>query len=356
MDDEFSTLKYWEKFGRFSGLAVIATDKSGTVRVWSEGAEKLYGWTVDEAIGVPIQELTVGPLERSVAEDIMQQVMQGRPWEGDFHARTRHGKIAEVHVLDFPLVDVDGVPAGIVGLSFDVSSGRVGSLNNLVNLRHLAREIHDARQEERSKIARDLHDDLGQILTMLRTEISGHWEGTHAHGECHGHYGSLLEKINLAITAVRTISGELLDRNLDVWSLILRAFEMTDSLQTRTGILSSCEVFGSVDMLRAVEPPRAVSAFHVLREALTNCERHSRATHVEVVIRVTDSHLVVMVEDNGVGIDPATEGIGLRIMRERLAQVCGSLKLTNLESEGLCGTRVRVLIPSGPAHGSMGEQ
>lgn len=345
MELELSSLAQWDAFGRLSGLAVIVTDETGVVQVWSDAAEKLYGWSAEEAIGIPIQDLTVGPLEHKIADEIMGQVMSGRAWEGDFHARTRHGSIAEVHVLDLPLVDDEGRIAGIVGISFDVGAGRSGSSSRLVNLRHLAREIHDARHLERRNIARDLHDDLGQVLTVMRSEISGLVESSDFPLELVAGCDQIKKRVDVAIDLVRDISSELLENTLDFWSLILRAFEMTDEFQDRTGILAICDVVGPVERMRLVEPSVAVVAFHVLREALTNCERHSQSNHVEVLVSVSENCLVVTVEDNGVGIGEQSDGVGMRIMRDRVSQVDGSLAFIDLRSEGQTGTRVRATLP-----------
>src|SRR5918992_4150500 len=133
--------------------AVIATDMQSTVTHWNEHAEKLYGWTREEAVGSNIAELTVGPAEAELAEEIMERVHAGEAWEGEFTVRRKDGSTFPAYVTDSLLRDAEGRAVGIVGVSTDITERK-----------RLEESLHEIREAERRRIARDLHDVVLQDL------------------------------------------------------------------------------------------------------------------------------------------------------------------------------------------------
>jgi steroid delta-isomerase-like uncharacterized protein len=107
-------------------LAVIATDLAGTVSHWNHAAERLYGWSRAEALGRPITELTVGPDDSQVAENIMAAVRESGRWEGEFWVRRRDGTRFLAHVREALLTDEHGRRIGLVGVSVDVPATAPG--------------------------------------------------------------------------------------------------------------------------------------------------------------------------------------------------------------------------------------
>ena len=101
--------------------AVIAIDLQGTVTHWNEHAERLYGWLREEALGRDIMELTVGPVEVEVAQEIMERLRAGETWEGEFIVRRKDGSTFPAHVSASLIYDARGRAAGIVGISTDMS-------------------------------------------------------------------------------------------------------------------------------------------------------------------------------------------------------------------------------------------
>jgi PAS domain S-box-containing protein len=101
--------------------AVIATDMSGTIIHWNEHAERLYGWTREEALGRNIAELTVHPADVELAEEIMEEVRAGKTWEGQFVVRRKDGSTFPAHVTDSLVRDAQGRAVGIVGVSTDIT-------------------------------------------------------------------------------------------------------------------------------------------------------------------------------------------------------------------------------------------
>ncbi len=101
--------------------AVISTDLDGKVTYWNEHAERLYGYTREEALGRDITGLTVGPRETELAREIMEQLRSGKTWEGEFVTSRKDGSKFQAHVVDSLIYDSEGRAAGIVGVSTDIS-------------------------------------------------------------------------------------------------------------------------------------------------------------------------------------------------------------------------------------------
>jgi PAS domain S-box-containing protein len=97
--------------------AVIATRPDGHVLHWNAGAELLYGWTAEEALGRNIMDLTPSELSKVEAAEIMKTLNQGQPWSGEFLVKGKDGARFNAQVTDVPITDDDGVLVGIVGIS-----------------------------------------------------------------------------------------------------------------------------------------------------------------------------------------------------------------------------------------------
>lgn len=111
-------------WGKDSSLSVIATDISGTILYWNSPAEELYGWRASEVLGRNIVDVTPSAMSRREAEEIMQLLVKGKRWSGNFTVRHRDGTPFQVHVDDEPVMH-DGTVVGIVGVSR--RSGRISS-------------------------------------------------------------------------------------------------------------------------------------------------------------------------------------------------------------------------------------
>src|SRR4051794_1735059 len=105
------------------GVAVIGTDLCGTVQLWNAAAERLYGWTREQALGRSITALTVGPEDARVAERIMASVRARGSWEGEFWVRRHDGRRFLAYVRDVAVDDNHGRPLGLVGVSTELAPG-----------------------------------------------------------------------------------------------------------------------------------------------------------------------------------------------------------------------------------------
>jgi len=212
-------------------------------------------------------------------------------------------------------------------------------------LRALSVYLQTVREEERTRIAREVHDELGQALTSCKLDLS--WIASKLPPDLKpllDKTRSLTAHIDSTIQTVRRISSELRPGVLDHLGLVAAIEWQANEFQNRTGI--KCDLHARV---REPLPDQDLSTtfFRIFQETLTNVIRHAGATHVSVDLKESDGRVSLEVRDNGRGIAQEdifnTKSMGLLGMRERTALMGGAFSIGNLP--GGKGTRVKVSIP-----------
>ncbi len=215
-------------------------------------------------------------------------------------------------------------------------------LETQADLRRLSEELMRSIEQERARISREIHDQLGQLLTAIKMEVrtierlSGK-EPSKVSERLSETYGLVDETIR----AIRRISSDLRPGILDDFGLEAAVEWQVQQFRDRTGIAVDLET----DLVEErITKDMSTAAFRVLQEALTNVARHADATQVEVDMRTTDGELLLVVQDNGKGMeaDPSRRSLGLVGMRERARQLGGSVSIGNAEDEGV---RVEMRVP-----------
>jgi signal transduction histidine kinase len=203
-------------------------------------------------------------------------------------------------------------------------------------LRTLSVHLQHVREEEQIRIAREVHDELGQALTGLKLQLT--WLASRLPKESralHSKTRSMAANIDETIHAVRRIATELRPGVLDTAGLLAALEWQANQFQLQTGIL--CEV--KTDMKETIwDQDLNTAFFRIFQEALTNVIRHARASRVEVNLAEADGQIVLEVKDNGRGISEAeihnTKSIGLLGIHERAALLGGSLRIQGQPGEG----------------------
>jgi PAS domain S-box-containing protein len=202
-------------------------------------------------------------------------------------------------------------------------------------LRELTAHIEAVREDERTSVAREIHDVLGQALTALKMDIA--WLGRHAGAEAQwmpklGEMSSITDEL---IDCVRRISADLRPGVLDDLGLGAAIEWQAQQFERRTG--TTCVVHSTIGDLR-VERDLGTAVFRIFQEALTNVARHAQASHVDVRLEQKDAHLVLSVHDDGRGISPealASSGsLGLLGVRERARRLSGTVDIRAGEGSG----------------------
>jgi signal transduction histidine kinase len=212
------------------------------------------------------------------------------------------------------------------------------------NLRRLSRRLVQAQELERQALSRELHDEVGQMMTALGMEL-GHLE-TLRTGNVEAFRSRIEDAKRLnsdAMRAIRDLAMGLRPSMLDDIGIEAALQWQGREFSRHTGVPATVRVDGSLDYLNDAQ---RTCIYRVVQEALTNCARHAKAKHVLVSLRADAHGVVVIVKDDGVGFNSAAArgGLGLLGMQERVHELDGTLKIS---SEPKGGTTIRVEMPAG---------
>jgi signal transduction histidine kinase len=209
-------------------------------------------------------------------------------------------------------------------------------------MRRLSRRVVSAQEDERRRLARELHDEVGQMLTALRMEL-GKAERVHSSNGA-GFAASTAECkriIDTIMESVRALSMGLRPAMLDDFGLGAALDWHGRDFSRRYGVPVFLAVEGDVDRL---PEPHRTCVYRVFQEALTNCARHARAQRVDVALRGAGGRLHLVIRDDGVGLDPAGRraGMGLVGIEERVREIQG---VVSIHSRPGAGTTLEIDIP-----------
>jgi signal transduction histidine kinase len=212
-------------------------------------------------------------------------------------------------------------------------------------LRALASRLQKVREEERTEMAREIHDELGQALTGLKLDISWMKNRLPRDHEVMEQCVSIIERIDQTINVVRRIATTLRPSVLDQLGLAAALEWQGQEFRARTGI--ECVVEQACNGV-PIPDDLGSSAFRIVQESLTNVARHAKATHVTIRVGQTDTLLTLEVSDNGVGCAAAcldgTKSLGLVGMRERALACGGEFSISGKPGRG---TTVSLRVPVG---------
>ena len=244
----------------------------------------------------------------------------------------------------------DGRIMGHFGVQRDVTARRLAEdeiARSREELRALAARLESVREEERTRIAREIHDELGQSLTGLKLDIAWLRQRLREQTDLVDRVQSVVGRIDGTIDAVRRIATELRPSVLDHLGLVAAVEWQAREFEQLSGLVVALRLPPDNP---AIQDVIATTVFRMLQETLTNVARHAEATRVEIGLEVDDAALTLRVEDNGRGITDAEvrdrHSLGLVGLRER-AIACGG-ELTIEGRRGL-GTIVTARLPLRPA-------
>ncbi len=210
-------------------------------------------------------------------------------------------------------------------------------------MRRLSQELVTAQEEERKRLSRELHDEVGQTLTALRMEIAKAEKARPASEQGFStHLAEGKHLIDMLIRTVRDLSMGLRPSMLDDLGLAPALKWQAQDFGRRYGVLVSVVLDGDLDHL---SEPQRTCVYRVVQEALTNCARHARASQVSVSLRRGDDLLRLLIHDDGVGLSEGTgrgRGFGLLGIEERVKELHGKVLLHSTDG---AGTTLSIEIP-----------
>lgn len=213
-------------------------------------------------------------------------------------------------------------------------------------LKKLTQRVFDAQEEERGRVARELHDGISQILVGVRYALdSARRKLDKGSGDAETPLRQGIDNLGTAISEVRRISRDLRPGALDDLGLGPALKALVEDFAQRTG---TAVAFDTVVFRNRLDQNAKIALYRIAQEALTNIERHASATHVTMDLRSHKRGATLRISDNGIGMDRSSRqranGIGLRNMQERVDQLDGQLRILSSAS-GAIGTVIEVSVP-----------
>lgn len=324
--------------------AIIVRDANSVILFWNRGAEEIYGWSAAEAQGRVTHELLNTEFPEPF-EEVHKTLFDTGRWEGEIAHRTKDGRRLLVESRKALQRDQQGQPCRIVEVNRDITARREAE----ESLRNLSARLLQLQDEERRRIARELHDTTGQSLAALAIHLSAVSE--RVAGKDPVAADILREALALSQEAAdqtRTLSYLLYPPTLDFSGLKSALEWFADGFTHRSKIKVDLDLaLGEERVPQGLE----TALFRIVQESLTNIYRHSGGSSAIVRGRRQGNTISLEISDNGKGIPaellgslsrPGGQmGVGIRGMRERARQLGGTLRI----KAGNAGTTIMVVLP-----------
>ncbi len=240
-------------------------------------------------------------------------------------------------------IDEAGKPIKRNGTAQDITERKIAEAerNSLEQMHLLAQYTEKAREDERTAISRELHDDLGQALTAIKIDL-GLIKRMVSDNEAVSRINNLYELVGETIKTVQRLTSQLRPQMLDDLGLELTLDWYTKEFAIRNRIEINTKINSELDLSHDA----SLNLFRIVQESLTNIARHAKATHVEINISETDDCINLRITDNGIGINEeklkSKDSFGIISMKERTALLGGTLNIYNKNN---AGTEIMLILP-----------
>jgi PAS domain S-box-containing protein len=342
-----------------AGALMIVLDRAGRIVRFNQACERVSGYLSEEVEGRLLWETALLPAEDlPTVQAVFARLVSGRfPDEYENDWITRDGRRRLIAWSNSAIVDTRGKVSHVIAIGVDVTARRQmeEEKNRLLaeisqqrtQLRHLARQVVRAQEEERSRVARELHDEAGQALTVLKYSLSAALrELSSAAGPDLAALAQRLQKAarlcDATTTQIRLLAHDLRPTTLDNVGLNLTLEGLCQDFAESTGLAMD---YAGVDVL-SLGAAIDITLYRLLQEALTNVARHAHAAQVWVGLHVDDAEVCLSIEDDGRGFNANSwqepeqrqaerlQGLGLLGMRERVEALHGLLEIDSKPGQG----------------------
>jgi PAS domain S-box-containing protein len=317
---------------------------------WNEVNHGLF-WDVRtrEIFGVNVEgEVTLDTFYKALHPDDLERVKQiwryqlesGIPCDLEYRAQRPDGSIRWIHARGSGYYDSVGNPLYIIGVIFDVTERKQAEQERL----ELSGRLINAQEQERSHLARELHDDFGQRLSLVASEMSRVAEmmkGTDSVvSEQVEHVCTFLSDV---ISDLHLLSHRLHSSKLESMGLVESVRSTCEEFSRQCGTRVQ---FAHKDIPKSISSETALCLFRIVQEGLHNVGKHSQASRAAVRLTRTPEGISLTMSDNGVGFDLAgnyvSRGIGIQSMKERTRMLGGTLEVLSRPQHG---TQIAVTLP-----------
>ena len=328
--------------------------RGGRIYYVSPAFQKVWGYSTDALYRDAASWIElVHEADRRRVRRIVRARRPDMPYDVEFRSRRPDGALRWIRLRGFPIRDTAGNVLRVAGIASDITARKeaADSLQRAhQQMRALAVHLQGAREEERKRIAREIHDELGALLLAIKMDAEAcRKNGSSTNGDSAGILQQLVARIDAAIDSVRRIATDLRPSILDNLGVLAAVEWEAQDVERRTGIKCVVETDAEKED-PCLAPEQATAIFRIVQEALANVVRHSGATRVRIVLREEAGNIKLQIKDNGKGIDfegrPDSRQWGLVGMAERVSAFNGQFRIDRARPRG---TIVTAVIPAGSA-------
>ena len=329
--------------------AIISTDETQTIVLANPSAAAMFATTVETMQGSPLSKF-IRPLPSIAADASTAHFGDGRGRSGrraTDYAVTGIRASGETFPLEGSVSTMAESDETINTIILrDVTERQLvqdALSRSHAQLRQLSAALQTVREEERAHIARELHDDLGQLLASLRMDLNLLQQEPAKGGASVRLMKGMEENLLTAINSLRRIATNLRPRALDEGGLYFALQGLRDEFVERHGV--ACSLYADEAELR-LDDAASTAIFRIVQEALTNIARHAGASSVTMYLYRIDGELLISIRDDGRGIVASdlekAQSLGLIGMRERVWGMQGEISIS---ADDPPGTRIDIVLP-----------
>jgi two-component system sensor histidine kinase UhpB len=334
-----------------AGSFIGVSDSNGRLLELNLEAERVSGWQRQEVLGLNFLHLFVPPSYEKAVEEDFQKVLSGREIRGlEVPLKLRDGGERPFLWNVNRLLGKDGEVLGAMAVGQDITAQKraEGELRESEQkLRLLTTQILTAQEDERKRISRELHDELGQSLTVLKLGLRGVNRCLSEPPEIKEELENIANYLDETIEKVRRLSRALSPAILEDLGLVPALKYLMDEFSPHYTINHD---FAIEDLDHLFPKEAQIIIFRIFQESLTNIAKHAHAKKVHLAIRQADGEVLFEVEDDGQGFEVGTilsrsamnKGLGVAALYERAKMLGGSLQIQSRKGGG---TRITCCVP-----------
>ncbi|MCP3677518.1 MAG: PAS domain S-box protein [Deltaproteobacteria bacterium] len=327
-----------------SPVAIFITDNSGQIEYANPLFYQLTGYRTEEVIGNTPRILKSGEHPDNFYKKLWETISSGNIWTGELHNKKKNGDLYWEFASISPVLDSNGEITNYIAVKQDITARKKAEElleQSERRLRVLSSHVLTVQEMERKRLSTELHDGLGQELSLLKLQLSGmNRELMVDQTELKKKFDESLHYIDQVIENARRLSHELRPAILEDIGLSSALKRLIDDFTKHYDAVVSVDADSINDLFTE---GREIIIYRLLQEILTNIVKHSRATEVSIVIKDRGEDVFFRIEDDGVGFNAAKSrkvnsgemGIGLITINERFRIVDASYDIRSQEGKGV---------------------